>query len=129
MLLLGFNNFEHLLALNCLLLLLNRFLLYVSFQYPLRSSKIIKVFYDFREYWKKTLERNGVMLPWEASQEVCPKPNAGFWTLVSPCTHIYGFGLPSLPCTLSLPTRTYVMFFAKQPLHHHLTHNACNTFL
>ena len=70
-------------------------------------EKNLKLSYDFREYWKKTLERNGLMLPWEVFHEVCTKPNASFWTLVSPCTHIYSLGLPS-----SLTCDAYVMFFA-----------------
>ena len=41
-----------------------------------------------------------------------------------PLAHIYAFGLPPSPTY-----DAYVTFFANQPLHNHLTHNACNTFL
>ena len=91
---------------------------------PWDHQKILRFFYDFREYCKKTMERNGLMLPCGVPQEVYPKSNAGFWTLFSSCTHIYGFGLPS-----RATNGAYIMFFVNQPLHHHLTHNACNTFL
>ena len=79
------------------LLIFTGFFSMFPFNTPWDHQKILRFSYDFREYWKKTLERNELMLPWGVSQEVCPKPNAGFWTLVSPCTHIYGFGLPSHP--------------------------------
>ena len=119
LILIGCINFEHLLALVCLLLLLNRF------HYALRLSKKFKIFLWFQGVLeKKTLERNGLMLSWGVFHEVCTKPNAGFWTIVSPCTHICGLGLPSPPTC-----DAYVMFFAKQSLHHLPNHNACNTFL
>ena len=46
-------NFEHLFALVYLLLLPNLFLLYISFQYPLKSSEMFKVFLRFRGVLKK----------------------------------------------------------------------------
>ena len=95
-----------------------------SLNAPWNHQTFLRFSYDFREYWKKILEKNGLMLPRRVSQEVCSKLNAGFWRLFSPDTHIYSFGLLSL-----LMYGTYVMFFANQPLHHNLTHNACNTFL
>ena len=49
-------------------------------------------------------------------------PTLALDTPLSPCTQIYGFGLP-------YPTMydVYIMFFAYQTLHYLLTLNACNT--
>ena len=62
-------NFEHLFALVYLLLLPNLFLLYISFQYPLKSSEIFKVFLRFRGVLKKNIGKTRVNitlrgLPW-----------------------------------------------------------------
>ena len=55
---------------------------------------------------KKKLEKNDLMLPWEVFYEVCTKPNAGFWTPLSPCTQMYLFGLSPPPTY-----KTYVIVF------------------
>ena len=51
----GCINVQHLFALVCLLLLLNRFRLYVSFQYPLTSPKNFKVFLRFQGVLKENI--------------------------------------------------------------------------
>ena len=115
MLLLVCINFEHLLALVHLLLLLNPFLLYVPFHYLPPRLKSSENLHDFlRVYWKKTFERNGLMLPWEVSHKVTKLFNAGFWTLfhLAHTWTLWG-------CTPSLRTiRTY--HFLANPHWHQL---------
>ena len=51
---------------------------------------------------------------------VCKKPNDARVPLY---TYEYFWATPSLVYNV------YIIFFANQPFHSHLTHNACNTFL
>ena len=50
--------------------------------FPFNNSwdhqKILRFSYDLREFWKKTLEQNGLMLPWGVFHEVYAKTNVGF---------------------------------------------------
>ena len=59
-------NFEDLFAVVHLLLLLNQFLLYITFQHPLKSA---------RKHWKK----NDLFLAWRVFDEVLTQKSSGFW--------------------------------------------------
>ena len=77
---------------------------------PPKSSENLKVFNDFRVNWKKTLERNGLILPRDVFHEVRTKCNADFWNVLSLFAYMHTFGLPPTPTY-----NVYVICFANQP--------------
>ena len=82
---------------------------------PWFNQKILRFANDFREYWKKTLERNGLMLPCGSSMKYVRSPTLSFGApspSQSSCTLIYASATPP-PSTSQRARSTY--FFC-QPL-------------
>ena len=94
----GLNQFWAKFILIHISLLLNPFLLcFHSIPFEI-IKKILRFSDGFREYWQKTLERNGLILSWMVFNEVRTKPNPSFWTSpISPYAHMYIFELPPPP--------------------------------